>query len=424
MTQESLWCGVDPSHRHLPPPSSLHSLTIDHSFQQRSKKGRKEDHAKMTFLPCQYDHSEEENSAQKLQSSRQQSPTKKRRRTENRKRGAFPFLSRILQTIFLFGIAAPSYSKTQTQHLRRAQLASSSSPPSSVPSTSLAPSQIPILEPSLLPSVLNSSEPLIPSTTPLIEPSVIPSLRPSQRPSLVPSRSRSPLQQPSDSFTPSLAPSFETTLAPSQQSLTPSEPISFRTEPCTADPEVEGYEEVGSLLADLVEHEVHQPFILCPNTTFDDMEIVIGGDRTVPLTISCGGINCQWMAAFGHHVIVTDPNVNLTFTGITFMGAGKSSILLENGAADMHVHFENCSWTKNSGNETIMVEGELIEVLVPLEQNSTSNSTDGDDNSTDTSSEVAVPARYLQEREGLLSASLVGCHFFVSYHCMQLIYVL
>jgi hypothetical protein len=179
---------------------------------------------------------------------------------------------------------------------------------------------------------------------------------------------------------------------------------------------------VGSLLADLVEYEVQQPFILCPNTTFDDMEIIIGGDRTIPLTLSCGGINCQWVAASDHHLIVTDPNANLTFTGITFMGAGKSSILLENGAANMHVHFENCSWTDNSGNETILMEGEVLEVIAPPEQNRTdnitdnsmNNSTDGDINSTDTSSEISVPARFLQATEGLLFASLVGCRFFVS----------
>lgn len=192
-----------------------------------------------------------------------------------------------------------------------------------------------------------------------------------------------------------------------------------------------GYELVESLMDDLVEYEVHQPFILCPNTTFDDMEIIVGGDRAVPLTLSCGGTNCRWVAASDHHLIVTDPVANLTFTGITFLGAGKSSILLMNGGGDMHVQFEDCIWTENAGNETIIIEGRPIEVILPPEQNITTddvdtnnstntggsvvvnNSTNRGDSITNTTDEGAASARYLKE-ETELSAFFLDCNFFVS----------
>lgn len=231
---------------------------------------------------------------------------------------------------------------------------------------------------------------------------------------------------------PSLGPSSYPSIIPTGA---PSDTITFRTVPCSFDPEVEGYELAESLLADIIEYEVEKPFILCPNVTFEEMEIFLQS-RSVPLSIECGGEDCLWTAAEGH-LVVTGPTAAVAIKGITFVGAVKTSIQVV--GTDTQVHFEECVWSENSGKETVWIDAprQPDNDDTPEENSTIGSQVDSDTDDANTGnttignstsgSQVESEARLLQEES--ISVSFIACSFIVSsesyfgFCCCETIYL-
>lgn len=176
--------------------------------------------------------------------------------------------------------------------------------------------------------------------------------------------------------------------------------IPFRTVPCTYDSNVTGYQSVESLTADLVEYAVEQPYILCPNTTFADLELIVGSSRQdIPLNITCGGTDCVWTGQ--EHLVVTASDVVVTMKGITYVGLSSSSSqspsIVVGAHQNVRANFVDCTWMQNTGNETIRIEGPRHD--------------DDDNNNTDTG--VVEEERSLQQGDRVV-ASFSKCSFVVS----------
>lgn len=250
--------------------------------------------------------------------------------------------------------------------------------PSQVSSTaapSIAPTGFPSL--SLTPnpsfySILesNSAEPSqVPARRPSRSMSTSPSWRPSSLPTFVPSPdptlSGAPTSHPSTSY-PSLSPTTYPSLFPTES---PTDPFEFRTDACSFDSSIVGYDELDTFLMDMDEVQVEKPFVICPNVTFEDAKIVIQ-DRDVPLNIECGGEECVWLRT---KLIITGPTAPVTFRGIIFEGSTETVLVVS--GTDAMVFFEDCSWFGNSGSEIIRIDGEKPIVGLNDTSDTQSNST-------------------------------------------------
>lgn len=139
---------------------------------------------------------------------------------------------------------------------------------------------------------------------------------------------------------------------------------------------MEGYEDVDALLNDMIEYEVEKPYIICPNVTFEDLQLSITS-RDVPLNIGCGGKDCRLSRT---ELIVVGPTAPVTFKGISFDGATETMILL-NGTG-VSLSFEGCVWFANSGQEIIRIDGDEPEILDTVPGLDANNGTNVDVNET------------------------------------------
>jgi hypothetical protein len=136
----------------------------------------------------------------------------------------------------------------------------------------------------------------------------------------------------------------------------PSNVTSFRTVNCTHDPDIQGYESTASLLEDLMEYEMEQTIILCPNITFENLVIVVDGSlQSVPIVVECGGTHCVSTNVTSHLVLKGTSVPPVVMRGITFVGASETSVRVNAGSANLA--FENCEWFNNSGANVIHVSG-------------------------------------------------------------------
>ncbi|KAI2492712.1 hypothetical protein MHU86_21819 [Fragilaria crotonensis] len=224
---------------------------------------------------------------------------------------------------------------------------------------SFAPSVFPSLSISPNPSFysIQQSDSSLPSEGPVRSPtsslSASPSLSRSRLPSFLPSRdptgSRTPTSYPSSpypSFSPTISPSFTPTESPTDR-------FEFRTFPCSYDSSIEGYDELDKFLNDIDDTQVEKPYLICPNSTFEDAKIVIEA-RDVPLNIECGGEECVWLRT---QLVITGPTAPVTFRGITFEESSETLLLVS--GTDANVHFSECIWFGNSGIDIIRIDGEV-----------------------------------------------------------------
>jgi hypothetical protein len=139
---------------------------------------------------------------------------------------------------------------------------------------------------------------------------------------------------------------------------------------------VEQYEDVDGLLNDIIEYEVEKPYIICPNVTFEDLQLTIA-PRNVPLNVSSGGKDCCLSRS---ELVIIGPTAPVTFRGISFDGAMETMILL-NGTG-VSLSFEGCIWFANSGHEIIRIDGGKPEDLATGFELSANDGTHVDVNDT------------------------------------------